>query len=158
MAIGLSKVENEVTPMMAFAAVVLTGLALIAPAAHLFALPNKMAMEAGDYFVAQQSYRGWWLVGLLLPAAFVANVAFAIATRHDRTSLLLALFAGALIAMNLLIFVLWTQPANAATLNWTVQPDNWRSLRLQWEYSHALNAAIIFAAFCATTIASLRHE
>jgi hypothetical protein len=29
-------------------------------------------------------------------------------------------------------------------------------LRQQWEYSHAVNAAVVFAAFCATTIAALR--
>ena len=48
---------------ISFAAIVLTGLALVAPAAHLFELPNKIAMPENDYFVVQEIYNGWsvWL-------------------------------------------------------------------------------------------------
>jgi hypothetical protein len=148
----------RVAGSIAFAAIILTGSALIAPAAHLLELPNKIAMGPNDYFVAQRIYSGWWRVGLLLPAALVANVALAVAARRDSTALLLALFAAALIALNLAIFFVWTQPANAATGNWTTRPDNWLDLRRQWEYSHACNAGIMFVAFCATTAASLRRK
>jgi hypothetical protein len=37
-------------------------------------------------------------------------------------------------------------------------PNNWFVLRRQWEYSHAINAGIMFVAFCATTAASLRGK
>lgn len=49
-----------------------------------------------------------------------------------------------------------TQPANAATESWTVQPENWESLRTQWEYSHAVNAVITLLTFCCAKLASLR--
>jgi len=143
---------------IAFTAIILTGMALIAPGAHLLELPNKMGMGANDYFVVQRVYNGWWLAGLLLPAAFVANVALAIAQRYDSTALILAMFAAALIGLNLAIFFVWTQPANAATANWTTQPEDWFGLRRQWEYSHAVNAGITLLAFCATTAASLRGK
>jgi hypothetical protein len=138
------------------AAIVLTGLALVAPAAHLFELPNKIAMSEDHYFVAQSIYRGWWMLGLFLPAAFIADAALAWSTRADRLSFWLALIAAGLIVLNLIIFAVWTQPANSATANWTVRPDNWQTLRAQWEYSHAVNAGIVLVAFCATTVASLR--
>ncbi len=141
---------------ISFAAIVLTGLALVAPAAHLFELPNKIAMPENDYFVVQTIYNGWWMLGIFLPAAFLTNLALAAATRDDTTARRLAILAAVLITANLVIFFLWTQPANSATANWTVRPDNWRSLRQQWECSHAVNAAVVFAAFCATTIAALR--
>lgn len=127
---------------MRFLAVIITGLSLIAPAAHAFELPNKIGLPKAEYFVVQQIYNGWWIVGLLLPLAFLANVGNAISLRGDRTAMMLSIAAAALIALNLIIFALFTQPANAATQNWTVQPENWEALRSQWEYSHAVNAAV----------------
>jgi hypothetical protein len=139
-----------------FLAIVVTGLALIAPAAHLFELPGKIHMSGDDYFVVQRIYLGWWMVGLLLPAAFLANLALAAVVRHDTPAFLFAIAAAALVAVNLAIFIVWTQPVNTITENWAVRPENWQALRQQWEYSHAVNAGVTFLAFCAATIAALR--
>jgi hypothetical protein len=68
-----------------FLAVLFTGLTLIAPGAHLFELLNTITLPADQYFVVQGIYRGWWIAGLPLPAAFLANVALAVAARHDTT-------------------------------------------------------------------------
>lgn len=51
----------------------------------------------------------------------------------------------------LAIFALWTLPANQATENWTMIPGTWEALRRQWEYSHAANTVIGFAALCLAT-------
>ena len=143
--------------ILSFLAIVLTGVALVAPAAHLFELPNKIGLGESQYFIVQSIYRGWWLIGLALPAAFVANLGLAIAVRHgDRIAFWLALAAAALILANLVIFFVWTQPVNAITANWTTRPENCQTLRHQWEYSHAVNAGVVFIAFCAATAASLR--
>jgi len=143
--------------ILSFLAIVLTGVALIAPGAHLFELPNKIGLGESQYFTVQSIYRGWWLIGLALPAAFLANLGLAIAVRHDdRIAFWLALAAAALIVANLIIFFVWTQPANAVTANWTTRPEDWQTLRYQWEYSHAVNAGVVFIAFCAATAASLR--
>jgi len=141
---------------MRFLAVIITGLSLIASAAHAFELLNKIGLPKEEYFIVQQIYSGWWIVGLLLPLAFLANVGNAITLRDNRTSMMVSIAAAALIALNLIIFMLFTQPANAATQNWTVQPENWEALRLQWEYSHAVNAAVNFLAFCCAVFASIR--
>jgi hypothetical protein len=141
---------------MRFLAVVITGLALIAPAAHAFELLNKIGLPKAEYFIVQQIYSGWWMVGLLLPLAFLVDVGNAIFQRDDKTAMKLSIAAAALIALNLIIFVLFTQPANVATENWTVQPVNWEALRAQWEYSHAVNAAVNFLAFCCVARASTK--
>ncbi len=138
-----------------FMAIVFTGLALIAPAAHLYEFAHKIVMSKDDYFVVQRIYAGWWMAGLFLPMAFLANAGLAIVTRHDRQTAVFAALAAALIVLNLVVFFIWTQPANAATQNWTVQPENWAALRTQWEYSHAVNAGVIFAAFLSATFAAL---
>lgn len=139
-----------------FVAVVVTGLALIAPGAHLFELPRKIMLPMEQYFIVQGIYRGWWIVGLLLPAALLANLALAHFARADRAAFSLALGAAALIALNLAIFVIWTQPVNSVTNDWLVQLENWEALRSQWEYSHAVNAFVTLLAFCLATLAALR--
>jgi hypothetical protein len=35
---------------------------------------------------------------------------------------------------------------NRETANWTRLPDNWNTLRLRWEYSHAVSAALTLLA------------
>ena len=67
-----------------------------------------------------------------------------------------ALASFLLIAANLIIFFVWTFP-NQATNNWTVVPKNWNALRIQWEYSHAANAVVTFAALVCVVIAVLRQ-
>ncbi len=41
---------------------------------------------------------------------------------------------------------------NAATENWTVMPENWEALRMQWEYGHAVNAVLTFVAFVCVSL------
>jgi hypothetical protein len=134
-----------------FLAVILTGLAVIAPAAHLLEMPRKMRLPKNRYFIVQDIYLGWWKVGLLLTAAGAVNIALAITTGSG-----FAVAAAVLIAVNLAIFAIWTLPVNRATQNWTVQRDDWQTLRNRWEYSHAANAGVTFLAFCAAALAALK--
>jgi hypothetical protein len=136
--------------MLRFIVVWLTGLALIAPGAHLYEIVNKMAFSKADYFVVQKIYIGWWLAGLLLPLSLLANILLGYSEKN-----VLALGAAALILANLVIFYFFTYPVNVATKNWTVMPDNWEALRRQWEFSHAVNAGVTFAAFCLSIAAVL---
>jgi hypothetical protein len=146
--------RDEAAMIVRFIAVLLTGLAMIAPGAHLFELFRKMRLAEDQYYVVQQIYLGWWLVVLLLPAALIANVVMAVTS--SGTARWLAVVAAGLVALNLLVFVIWTQPVNTVTDNWAVHLPQWEALRRQWEYSHAVNAGITFAAFCAATLAALR--
>src|SRR5262249_40127174 len=137
-----------------FLAVLLTALAMIAPGAHLFELLHKMPLPEDQYYVVQQIYRGWWIVGLLLPAALIANTAMAIMSPGSTARWLAACAAG-LLLVNLIVFAIWTQPVNNVTDDWAVHVPNWEALRRQWEYSHAVNAGVTLAAFCASALAAL---
>lgn len=137
--------------MLRFVAVLLTGLALIAPGAHLYEIANKMALAKPEYFVVQKIYIGWWMAGLLLPLALIVNLVLAYSERN-----LFALGAAALILANLVIFYFFTYPVNVTTQNWTVMTDNWEALRRRWEYSHAVNAGVTFLAFCLSIFAAFR--
>jgi hypothetical protein len=138
-----------------FLALVLTALALVPGGAHLFALPNKIALDADQYFVVQNIYRGWALFGVALLAALFANALLAFLLRGTGLPFWFALMAAILIALNLAVFFVWTNPANVATDNWTQIPGNWRQLRAQWEYSHAANALAMFAAFCFASMSAV---
>jgi hypothetical protein len=140
---------------MQFLAVVLTALALVPAGAHLFELPNKIGLDQEPYFIVQNIYRGWALFGIVLFGALAADLGLAIILRRRRAPFWLALTAFILIAATLAIFFTWTYPANQATGNWTEVPDNWRDLRTQWEYAHAVNALLTFLALCAVTLATV---
>jgi hypothetical protein len=138
-----------------FLALALTALALVPAGAHLFALPNKIGLAAEQYFIVQNIYRGWALFGLVLVGALTANLALAVLLRRRATPFVLALVAFLCLALSLTIFFIWTYPANQATSNWTTIPDDWEHLRRQWEYSHAVNAVVTFAGFCAVALSVL---
>lgn len=141
--------------VMQFVAVMLTALALVPAGAHFFELPNKIGLSQEQYFTVQAIYRGWALFGFVLIGALAANLGLAIALRRQKTPFRLALLAFLLVAATLAIFFTWTYPANQATENWTVAPENWEALRLQWEYAHAANAVLTFVALCALTLSTL---
>jgi hypothetical protein len=139
----------------AFLAILLTALALVPAGAHLFELPNKIGLSQDDYFVVQNMYCGWALFGVVLFGALAANLWLAIALRRQRAAFWPALAGFLLVALTLVIFFTWTYPANQATANWTVAPDNWQELRTQWEYAHATNAVLTFLALCSVTLSAL---
>ncbi|MEQ8813948.1 MAG: hypothetical protein RLO51_00275 [Thalassobaculum sp.] len=144
------------SPTLRIVAVLLTALAMVPSAAHLLEMPNKLALAQADYVTVQAVYRGWALLGAVLIAALTADIALAVSLRRDRRAGGLALLGGLLIASSLAIFFVWVFPANQATGNWTSVPANWKALRAHWEYGHAVNAIVTFAALWAVTAAAIR--
>jgi hypothetical protein len=134
-----------------FLAIVLTALSLVPAGAHLAELPNKIGLDQKAYFAVQNMYRGWALFGIVLFGPLAANLALATMLRRQRAPFWLALAGFLLMAATLVIFFMWTYPANQATSNWTVVPANWQQLRTTWEYAHATNAVLTFLALCAVT-------
>jgi hypothetical protein len=141
-----------------FLAIILTALALVPVGAHIFALPNKIGMSEADYFTAQQIYAGWALFGIVLFAALLINLVHAAMVRGEYPTFRFALAGFLLIAATLAVFFAWTFPANQATANWTEIPAGWEALRKQWEYSHAANAALTFAALVCVALSVLTKE
>jgi hypothetical protein len=141
--------------VLQFLAIVFVALALVPAGAHLLELPSKIGLPQDQYFTVQAIYRGWALLGIVLFGALGLTLMLAVAVRRRRSPFLLALAAFVLVAATLAIFFVWTYPANQATANWTVAPANWRALRVQWEYAHAVNAVLTFLALCSVTLSTL---
>jgi hypothetical protein len=138
-----------------FLAVVLTALYLVPTGAHLFELPNKIGLSQQQYFAAQQIYRGWAWFGVVIFAAIAANVVAGLMLWMRRRLAWPAFAAGLLLALSLVVFFVWTYPANQATVNWTIVPADWQALRLDWELSHAVNAVLTFLALCCATVSAM---
>lgn len=143
------------TRIVAWLAIVLTALALVPAGAHLFELPNKLRLADEAYFMVQNSYRGWAWFGIVLISAFFATAAWAYASRGQGATSTLVTVAAACVAATLVIFLVWTLPANRLTNNWTIMPEDWARLRFQWEAAHAANAVITFVAVCCLAWAAL---
>ena len=137
--------------LLQLCAIVLTALALVPAGAHLFELPSKIGLDQETYFTVQQIYRGWALFGVVLFGALAANLALTSLLAWRARPYGLPLVAFLLIAATIAIFFVWTYPANQETSNWTLPTPNWTSLRMHWEYAHAVNAVLTFVALCLLT-------
>ena len=98
------------------------------------------------------------MLGIVQFGALAACLALTVALRNRGRPFLPVLLGFVLIAATLVIFFTWTYPANQATANWTAAPANWPELRAQWEYSHAVNAVLMFLALCAVTLSALAER
>jgi hypothetical protein len=151
------RAEVMALQVVQFLAIMFTAVALVPGGAHLAALPNKMTMAQPAYYIAQQIYAGWSLFGIVLFGALGMNLALTIMLRRLGRLYGYALAAFLSIAANLAIFFIWTFPANQTNNNWTVVPENWNELRIQWEYSHAVNAIVMFVALACVVVSVLRQ-
>jgi hypothetical protein len=143
--------------MVFFVAMLATAVALGGALAHVFELPNKIDLPRDEYFIVQKIYRGWNQLAYVLLVQLVSMIALAVLSRRAAYVLwpVVVAILGLLSAQA--VFWLYTYPANAATGNWTAIPDNWETLRKQWEYSHALGAAFQLLAMSALILAALAH-
>jgi hypothetical protein len=144
--------------LLLFVSVLLVGLSMTPGWAHLLELPAKMSLSREQYLAVQQIYRGWALSGAVIFAALGSVIALAVTVRHSRAMFWLAVTSALCIALSLVVFFAFTYPANQATVNWTMLPDNWVELRRQWEYSHAAGAVLFFTAFTTLVAAAVARR
>lgn len=129
----------------------LTALILLPGGAHLLELPAKMQLTQNEYFAVQKIYAGWAVFSVAIFAAIIANGLLFWSLRDiDMPAARAALASALLICLTLVVFFIWVFPGNQATDDWTSIPANWETLRRNWEYGHAANAVLTFAALLAT--------
>jgi len=138
-------------------ALMATAFALGPALVHLLELPNKIGLPRDAYFVVQQIYAGWSLLGVLLAVQLAALLTVIVLARGERRLRTCALIGLLCLVGAQGLFWTFTYPADAATANWTVQTDNWQVLRRQWEYSHAGGALLQLATMAALVAGALGH-
>lgn len=121
--------------------------------AHALELPNKMLLDQQEYFIVQKVYRGWNKLAYLLAVEVIGMLLLIYMVRHERDVRTRVLLALGSVALAQAVFWVFTYPANQVTADWTLQPENWRELRRQWEYSHLAGAVFQTFALCWLTLA-----
>lgn len=141
-------------------AILCTAVAFAAGLAHAMSLPHKIDLSRENYLRAQQLYAGWALLGIAIVIALIANAMLAFLLKSGTGAFYATLAAVACIVLGLAVFFVFTFPANRATQNWTVLPDDWQALRTRWEYSHLCAAVLYAGALAAEVLAvlGLRRE
>lgn len=130
-------------------------LCLVPAGAHFFEMFNKLSLSPAEYMTVQRIYAGWALFGFAVLAALALTLAHAIMTWRHSSARWLSLMAFLSIVATQAIFWTFTYPVNALTRQWTVLPPDLVAARLQWEYSHAVNAALTLLALVWITAAAL---
>jgi hypothetical protein len=119
--------------------------ALLAPAAHVLEMPNKLHMDGLVWLqVQQQLYRGWGpfigapteIAGVVVNALLVFDRSSDVSHRRLR-----GLVASLYLAM-IIVFFVFNEPVNTAVGAWSAAtlPANWADFRSRWELGHALAA------------------
>jgi len=140
-----------------FVALMATAFAMAGALAHALELPNKMALGRDAYFTVQKIYSGWNQLAYVLALELIGMLAVIYLHRRQRRVWIPALAALAGLVAAQILFWTYTFPANRATGNWVLQPQNWEVLRREWEYSHFAGALCQTWAMGALVIAALRR-
>ena len=136
-------------------AIVFVAICLVPAGGHLAEIPNKTALPPGEYMIVQKIYRGWALFGVVVFGALAFTLVHTMMVWREPIPRGLSLQSFLALAGTQVIFWTCTYPMNALTQNWTVTPENLQIARQQWEYSHAVNALITFAALELLTLSVL---
>ncbi len=141
-----------------FFALLFAALALAPALAHVLELPNKIGLPREHYLTVQRIYDGWAWLGIVVYGALFSSLALTVMVRKRPMQFLGALIAFLCIAGTQVIFWTFTFPANRQTAYWTILPENWAALRLQWEFSHAASAVLNLLALIALIVSVLGAE
>lgn len=148
-------VRDRILGGVFFIALLATAIALGGALAHLFELPNKIALSRDQYFTVQRIYDGWWQFAYVLVVQIVSMLSLLVLSAGHVHILRLVLLALLSLGAAQTVFWIWTQPANVATENWTAIPESWETLRREWEMSHAAGAVFQLITFVALVLAAL---
>jgi hypothetical protein len=141
-----------------FLTITFAAITLCALITHLLELPGKIDMSKENYLVVQSIYRGWAWLGIFEIGAILLTLIWTAGDIKKKRTFPFLLTALLCFVVSITIFFIFTFPANRATINWTQLPDNWQTLRSQWEYSHAIRAILNLTGFCFLVIVLLRER
>lgn len=144
--------------LLRFATLISAIITLSALMAHVLELPQKITLSKENYLTVQSIYSGWAWLGITEIGALILSIIWLISIHVKKKLFNLLLIACIYFLLGLVIFFIYTYPANVQTNNWTQLPANWELLRKQWEYSHAVHAVLNFIGICLLIIVLLKER
>jgi hypothetical protein len=131
-----------------FITIMLTSFSLSLSMAHLLEFPQRMQFNRQlwvEVTVFENVYRFFGLVGAVFEVgAVLTSIVLVFLVRRRDSSFYWTLGGTILLILALLSWLLFVAPMNAEFATWLKNPipQDWTRYRNQWEYAHAINAAI----------------
>lgn len=143
-----------------FTTLILAALSMGMAFCHALELPAKMQYDAVLWTTINQSL--YWQFGSF-PGIFsemgaiLAAIGLTVLVRKRRPTSCWTLTGAALLTLAFVVWFMFVAPMNAEFAQWTVDsiPANWRQVRNQWEYSHAIRFVLQLLGFSALLISVL---
>ena len=124
----------------------------------MFEMPAMFNLNKDNYQLLQGFTNSLtWLVIFEILGVFLTIVLIRVEKKKKRTyrNLLVALIC---FAVSVTLFFIFVLPADITTENWTTMPDNWDSLRGQWEYATGIRALISLTGLSFLVFALLQNR
>lgn len=126
---------------------------------HVLELPNKLTLPASTWLNVQQVlYRGFGAkIGFIEVGAILSAIMLLFLIRKHRISFVLTLIASICLVAALVVWFMIVNPVNLKVDTWTLAslPTDWTQARNQWEYGHAIHAALFVVGLVALIISVL---
>lgn len=135
--------------------------ALIAGVAfcHVLELPNKLTLPASTWLTVQQVlYRGFGAkTSFIEVGAILSTIMLLFLVRKHRISFVLTLIASICLVAALVVWFMVVNPVNLKVDIWRLAtlPADWELARNQWEYGHAIHAALFIIGLVALILSVL---
>lgn len=141
-----------------FLAVLFAAISLSTLVGQFFEWPAKISLSKDEYKLAQQVYYDVSWIYFSEIAAFVLTLILLIIERKKKRTFVLLLISLILFVIGIAIFFIFTLPPDIATSDWSIFPDNWESLRDEWEYSNVWRALVNLIGFSFLVLAILKNR
>ena len=140
-----------------FLAVLFAAISLGVLLSQFFEWPVKSGLSKENYLVEQVVFSKLSWVYFVELLAFLLTLVLVILERKKKRTFILLLIALIAFVISIAIFFIFTLPPDLATSRWSVLPENWKSLRDQWEYSNEWRALINLIGFSFLVLAMLKN-
>jgi hypothetical protein len=142
-----------------FLTIMLTALGMGMAFGHVLEMPAKLAYQAPVWLLLQQTlYGNFRVLGLLLEVgALACALTLCMLVRAHRPTLGWTLLATVCLLGAQAAWWLGVLPVNAQVAQFTAEtlPPDWKLLRVQWEYTHAVRAVLQASALAALVLSVL---
>lgn len=130
-------------------AIALVGLAMAPTLGGALSLSSRLGLQSSEYAHAQRLDHSVLLVGTLGVLALFAVALHSFLVRGNAAAFAWSLVAVAGLAAAQVVFWAVAFPVIALTESWTIVPEDFESLRHQWEYALATAGVLSFGSLLA---------
>jgi hypothetical protein len=146
---NISRYRCQLLDTTQLVVVALVGAAMAPTLGGALSLASGLQLQPDDYIMTQRADHSALLVGVLGLLALAGAGVHSFFVRGNAAAFAWSIVAVAGLAAAQIVFWSIAFPTISHTENWTVVPENFNSVRLQWEYAQAVAGVLCFGALLA---------